>query len=218
MSQSEVRLLYMNIDPEKISPATLERWLAQLPARKRDQIGKHRHHANRVQSAAGWRLVEQAMRDLGFADFSLEAVDFASPHKSGSAFPADFNISHSGQLVCAAALRNGRIGIDVEQFRPLKSDVIHKYLTPAQARQCETDPNRFFDFWTQKEAVVKAHGQEGIARLREVELHDGKAHFADKTWYLTPLSLADGYVGHIATDLSSTRLEIEQIDSDQVRT
>ncbi|MDZ7805213.1 4'-phosphopantetheinyl transferase family protein [Thiohalophilus sp.] len=213
MSQSEVRLLYMNIDPEKISPATLERWLAQLPARKREQIGKHRHHANRVQSAAGWRLVEQAMHELGFADFSLEAVDFASPHKSGSPFPADFNISHSGQLVCAAALAGGRIGIDVEQFRPLKSDVIHKYLTAEQARQCQQDPNRFFDFWTQKEAVLKAHGREGILRLREVELReDGQAAFAGKTWYLTSLHLADSYAGHIATDRPNYQVNITQID------
>ena len=212
MSQSEVRLLYMNIDPEKISPTMLNRWLAQLPARKREQIGKHRRHANRVQSAAGWHLVEQAMRELGFADFSLEAVDFASPHKSGSAFPADFNISHSGQLVCVAALAGGRIGIDVEQFRPLKSDVIHKYLTAEQAAACEADPNRFFDFWTRKEAVIKAHGQEGIVRLREVELQDHKADFAGKTWYLTPLHLADGYAGHIATDLPSCSVSINRVD------
>ena len=217
MSQSEVRLLYMNIDPEKISPAILDGWLAQLPARKREQIGKHRQRANRVQSAAGWCLVEQAMHDLGFAEFSLEAVDFAGPHKSGSPFPADFNISHSGHLICAAGLAGGRIGIDVEQFRPLKSDVIHKYLSAEQARQCEADPNRFFDFWTCKEAVVKAHGQEGIARLREVELQNGQAAFAGKTWYLTPLQLAEGYAGHIASDRPTTRLEIEEVDPYQVR-
>ncbi|MFO8025976.1 4'-phosphopantetheinyl transferase family protein [Thiohalophilus sp.] len=202
----------MNIDPEKISPAMLGQWLTQLPARKREQIGKHRQHANRVQSAAGWRLVEQAMHELGFTDFNLEAVDFASPHKSGSSFPADFNISHSGQLVCAAALAGGRIGVDVEQFRPLKSDVIHKYLTTGQASECETDSNRFFDFWTRKEAVVKAHGQEGIVRLREVELYNGKAVFAGKTWYLTPLHLAEGYAGHIATDRPNCQLNITRID------
>jgi len=207
----------MNIDPEKISPDVLEQWLARLPAHKRDQIGKHHHHANRIQSAAGWLLVEQAMQQLGFADFTLEAVDFTSPHKSGSAYPADFNISHSGHLVSAAALRDGRIGIDVERLRPLKSNVIHKYLNREQARLCEEDPNRFFDFWTQKEAVIKAYGQEGLVRLREVELLDGKAHFADKTWYLTPLHLADGYAGHIATDRPTTRLKIEKIDPAHIR-
>lgn len=212
MRQPEVRLLYMNIDPEKIDPDTLEAWLTQLPARKREQIRKHRHHANRVQSAAGWRLVEQAMRELGFADFDLADVDFDSPHKSTSSFPADFNISHSGQLICAAALRNGRIGIDVEQYRPLKSDVLHKYLTPQQARLCEQDPDRFFDFWTCKEAVVKAHGQEGISRLREVVLEDDRADFAGKHWYLIPLHLAEGYAGHIATDLPDCRLSMAQID------
>lgn len=217
MRESEVRLLYINLDPAKIDPETLAAWLGQLPERKQAQIRKHRHHANRVQSAVGWRLVEQAMHQLGFADFTLEAVDFNSPHKSGSAFPADFNISHSGNLVCAAALRDGRLGIDVERIRPLKSDVIHKYLNGDEAQQCENEPARFFDFWTQKEAIIKAHGQEGIVRLREVELLDGQARFADKTWYLTPLHLADGYAGHIATDRPATRLEIEKVDPYQVR-
>lgn len=206
----------MNIDPEKIDPDTLTGWLSRLPLRKQAQIHKHRHHANRVQSTAGWLLVERAMRELGFTDFSLEAVDFNSPHKSGSPFPADFNISHSGHLVCAAALREGRIGIDVERLRPLKGDIIHKYLPPALARLCEEEPNRFFEFWTQKEAVVKAHGQEGIARLREVELQDGKADFVGKTWYLSSLSLADGYAGHIATDLPAIRLEIEKVDPEHI--
>ncbi|MFP3873426.1 MAG: 4'-phosphopantetheinyl transferase family protein [Thiohalophilus sp.] len=212
MRQSEVRLLYINIEPEKIAPAMLEAWLGQLPEHKQAQIRKHRHHANRVQSALGWRLVEQAMHRLGFTDFSLEAVDFNSPHKSGSAFPADFNISHSGNLVCAAALRDGRIGIDVEQIRALKSDVTHKYLTVNEAQQCENKPERFFDFWTQKEAVIKAHGREGLVRLHEVELLENRARFADKTWYLTPLHLADGYAGHIATDRPNCRVIITRID------
>lgn len=212
MRQSEVHLLYMNIDPEKIDPDTLAHWLAQLPPRKRAQIRKHRHHANRVQSAAGWRLVEQAMHELGFADFTLDSVDFDSPHKSTSPFPADFNISHSGDLVCAAALTGGHIGIDVEKIRPLKSAVIHKYLGPGQARQCEAHPERFFAFWTQKEAVVKAHGQEGIARLREVVLSGKEAEFAGKRWYLTPLELAPGYAGHIATDVPVSHVEISEVD------
>lgn len=206
----------MNIDPEKIDPDTLDGWLARLPARKREQIGKHRQHANRVQSAIGWQLVELAMHRLGFTGFTLQAVDFDSPHKSGSTYPADFNISHSGHMVCAAALAAGRIGIDVEQVRPLKSDVIHKYLGEDEARQCEADPGRFFHFWTQKEAIIKAYGQEGIVRLREVELQGSQAEFAGKTWYLTPLHLADGYAGHIATDCPTTRLEIEKVNPEHL--
>lgn len=203
----------MNIDPEKIDPDTLESWLAHLPEQKRAQILKHRHPENRIQSAAGWLLVERAMRDLGFDDFSLAAVDFNSPHKSGSPYPADFNISHSGTIICAAALTSGRIGIDVEKIRPLKGDVVHKYLTQQQARDCEQQPARFFDYWTQIEAVLKAHGQEGLVRLREVILHEGEAEFADRHWYLTRIELAEGYAAHIATDIADCQVLMEKRNS-----
>lgn len=212
MSQPEVRILYINIDPEKISPATLEGWLAAFPALKREQIRKHRHHANQVQSTLGWQLVERGMRQAGFTDFSLDAVHFDVAHKSFADLPADFNISHSGSLVCAGVVRDGRIGIDVEKIRPLKTDVIHKYLTPDQANQCESEPERFFDFWTQKEAVVKANGEEGIVRIREVRLRNGLAEFANKQWYVTPLTLVEGYAAHIATDLPFDRVHIEQVN------
>ncbi|MGD8407188.1 MAG: 4'-phosphopantetheinyl transferase superfamily protein [Thiohalophilus sp.] len=205
----------MNIDPEKIDPDTLETWLAHLPEQKRAQIRKHRHHENRVQSAAGWLLVERTMRDLGFDDFSLSAVDFNSPHKSGSPYPADFNISHSGTIICAAALASGRIGIDVEKIRALKGDVIHKYLSEQQARECEQEPSRFFDYWTQIEAVLKAHGQEGIVRLREVILHEdeAEAEFANRHWYLTRINLAVGYAAHIATDIADCQVVMEKLGS-----
>lgn len=212
MSQPEIHILYINIDPENICATILDSWLAAFPTLKRDQIRKQRHHANQVQSAAGWRLVEKGVRQLGFNDFNLEAVHFDAAHKSFADIPADFNISHSGNLVCAAVIRSGHIGVDVEKIRPLKSDVIHKYLNRDEARQCETNPDRFFDFWTQKEAVIKANGQEGIVRIREVQLHDGKAEFADKQWYLTPLQLVDGYASHIATDIPDCRMKIEQVD------
>jgi 4'-phosphopantetheinyl transferase len=73
----------------------------------------------------------------------------------------DFNLSHTeGMIVCLVALIPD-IGVDVE-FLPRKNDtarVANHFFAPQEQAGL---PERFFDYWTLKEAYIKARGK-GLA-------------------------------------------------------
>ena len=80
-----------------------------------------------------------------------------------------FNISHTtGLVTCAVTLRND-VGVDVEYTRRDMSfgEVVRRQFAPAEGAALRSLPvelqhERFFDFWTLKEAYIKAVG-EGLS-------------------------------------------------------
>lgn len=83
----------------------------------------------------------------------------------GAPAPISFNVSHSGDHGLIAVAPRGRLGVDVEQRQPrrhmdLLIDTVftepeRAVLTTAEGRD-RTD--LFLDFWTMKEALIKALG------------------------------------------------------------
>jgi 4'-phosphopantetheinyl transferase len=120
-----------------------------------------------------------------------------------------FNLSHTpGQIVCALTI--GReIGIDVEYVgrRLLYDNIPERFFSPGEvadlrARPVHEQDVAFFDYWTLKEAYIKARGL-GLAlplgqftfRLREQqppriefapELHDDPASWQFAQYWPTP--------------------------------
>lgn len=82
--------------------------------------------------------------------------------------PLRFNVSHTDGLVVLAVVRGHRVGIDVEAVtRPVLEDVAGRHFAPAEvaalrARPAADQPRLFFDYWTLKEAYIKARGM-GLA-------------------------------------------------------
>ncbi len=82
-------------------------------------------------------------------------------HKSIS-----FSISHSGSAVAILLSSQYAVGVDVEYIRPIKDvdSIIHRYFHPQEISYFEGLPDeekskKFYQLWTQKEAVVKALGK-----------------------------------------------------------
>ena len=56
------------------------------------------------------------------------------------------------------------MGVDLEQVRELRRGVAERFFSPEEcALLAKLPPESFFEFWTLKEAAVKASG-EGLAR------------------------------------------------------
>jgi 4'-phosphopantetheinyl transferase len=137
---------------------------------------------------------------------------------------AEFNLSHAGRLVVIGLCRGRRIGIDVEEIRPMDdiSAIAESYFTSKEHafifRQHPKDRDRtFFRCWTRKEAYVKAVGKglsiplnsfdtqiSGAQRGGLLDNGSGSTHGA--TWQLSDLELPEGYVGAVAVETGIDRL------------
>jgi 4'-phosphopantetheinyl transferase len=75
-----------------------------------------------------------------------------------------FNISHTTGLIACAVTIGREVGVDVEHIvRALTHDVAGRHFAPAEVndlRRLPEDQQRrvFFDYWTLKEAYIKARG------------------------------------------------------------
>ena len=89
----------------------------------------------------------------------------------------DFNLSHSGALIAIAIARGGRIGVDVEWhgrntgLRELVPQVMGaREAALLNTLHGEEFRRAFFDCWTRKEALLKAHGIGISYPLRSIDI------------------------------------------------
>ena len=75
-----------------------------------------------------------------------------------------FNLSHTDGLIACAVTIGREVGIDVEHVgRRLTQDVAARFFAPAEVAHLQSLPadqqeRVFFDYWTMKEAYIKARG------------------------------------------------------------
>lgn len=189
---SQKLVLYRRIRPGQIDPDTIAAALAALPPALHARLARRRDDFDRLRSLIGLALLRAGMRRLGQADFTLDALTISPHGKPDWPGPVRFSISHANELV-ACALAGTPVGLDVEWRRPLPR-LPEAGLSPAERAAIAEDPARFFDFWTAREAVLKAAGDLGIARLTEVALHGRQAEYADRIWHLFHTEPLPGYV------------------------
>lgn len=92
--------------------------------------------------------------------------------------PVRFNFSHTdGLLACAVAL-DREVGIDVEYLErhTADADVARRYFSPQEVADLQALPpserrHAFFDYWTLKEAYVKARGMGLSIPLDQFTIH-----------------------------------------------
>jgi 4'-phosphopantetheinyl transferase len=77
----------------------------------------------------------------------------------------DFNISHTAGLVAVAIAPGPEVGLDVEHVgrRSVTPNFARRFFSPSEADALDALPeearrDRFFDYWTLKEAYIKARG------------------------------------------------------------
>ena len=107
----------------------------------------------------------------GYAAPEAGAWQFArgehgKPSLVGAPRPLDFNLSDSGDWRVCAVTAGTAVGVDLEHCDP-RRDVMklaRRFFDPAEVaaleacRSADGQRDRFYDYWTLKEARVKAHG------------------------------------------------------------
>ena len=85
-----------------------------------------------------------------------------------------FNLSHSADVAALALAFDARVGVYVEEVRPIEQDEIDWALSPAERVELSrvAEPQRleaFFRFWTLKEAYMKGTGLGAALPLHDFD-------------------------------------------------
>lgn len=115
-----------------------------------------------------------------------------------------FSLSHSGDWALLA-VGEAELGADIEAIQPRRIGALRRLSTPEEAAWAGEDPERWFQLWTWKEAVMKATGL-GLA-LSPQSLcvlpftAGGNVEAAGGTWYAVPVQGPEGYAVGICSAL-----------------
>lgn len=130
----------------------------------------------------------------------------------------EFNISHSGNIVVCAISNRCEIGIDIEIVKDIEVADFRTQMTENEWKKifnAENVCSSFFDYWTQKEAVLKAQGSGIIDFLQSFEIINERITLNNRIFSIQKIPIDENYKCHIAftDDVDTEILEPIYIDS-----
>lgn len=156
---------------EWCGPDLLERYRMLLDLAEAERVDRFHFAADRDRGLVTRALVRTVLsRHAGVAPAALRFRPnaFGKPALAGDApglAGLHFNLSHSAGMVVLAVTRAGEVGVDVEHWRARAADpdLADRFFAPAEAAHLRGAPvaarqQLFFQYWTLKEAYIKARG------------------------------------------------------------
>lgn len=161
-------------DPARTTEALEARYLGLCSPAELARYARITHEETRSQHLLTRALVRTTLSRYGphkpeawrFVD-NDHGCPFIAPQQASGGL--HFNVSHTSGLVVCAVTRGRALGVDIE-YEPRKSGtakIAKRFFSPQEVQALERLPEserreRFFAYWTLKEAYIKARGM-GLA-------------------------------------------------------
>lgn len=209
-------ILYATIE-ESFHNFLIEEKMPLLPTDFQKEILAYTNWHDAQRSLLGRLLLHEGM-DMMKLPFKQEQVfynDFKKPILKNS--NVKFNISHSGNLVVCAIIEKHNIGIDIEQIRAINWKEFKSQMTDNEIALVATSKDKseaFFDYWTKKEAALKAHGKGLSVALPSFEIVNGETEIEDCQYFISEVFLGKGFKSHLAinNDFDISSIDIKEVD------
>ncbi|HVB39222.1 MAG TPA: 4'-phosphopantetheinyl transferase superfamily protein [Vicinamibacterales bacterium] len=160
--------------------ATCDALLSAAERARRDRFVFERHRHQFLLAHALVRATLSRYTGVDPARWTFVENEYGRPEIASPAvaLPLRFNLSHTdGLMACAVTLARD-VGVDVEEVtrRAAGLDIAERYFAAAEtaALVAVPEPDRhraFFDYWTLKEAYIKARGMGLALPLRAFAFH-----------------------------------------------
>lgn len=190
-------------------------YLKLLPAKMQDRILKFKRWQDAQASLLGKIILIKALERLGI-NRQLSELKYAYCGKPYFENGIEFNISHSGSYIVCGLSDDAKIGVDIEEIRPIiVSDFsgifqIEEWnsIMSSEYGECQM----FFHYWTAKESIIKADGRGLNIPLKNILIENNTAIFHDRRWYLKNISLFHDCMFHIASDSVLRDVSLIELD------
>jgi 4'-phosphopantetheinyl transferase len=175
--------------------------LVLLPEKLQQQALRKRQWIDKQLAIAGKVLLMRVLRELD-SQALLADLKYNTHHRPYLENGPDFNIAHSGNMVVCCGTNDGQIGIDIEEVKEIDLNDYTDYFTPNEWEKINNYPNRydgFYNFWTRKEAVLKALGTGFHTPLSTVDVTEDAVSYDGITYHIRPLNIHADYKCHVAS-------------------
>ena len=128
-----------------------------------------------------------------------------------------FNVSHAGDYAVYAFCRDYECGIDIENMQRISDQlaIAERFFTKGECEELQTlqddkQTERFFYFWTRKEALLKATGKGLSQPLDSIDVRQHKLKDNNQIWQLHTLDIKKPYCLSIAVRPEVNIIELQQ--------
>ncbi|MCU0580221.1 MAG: 4'-phosphopantetheinyl transferase superfamily protein [Desulfobacterota bacterium] len=198
---------------QRLPGRAIERYLRLLPVSIRLSINKYRRWQDSQAVLLGQLLLLEGLQEAGGRPVRLDKLrrdDYGRPYLDGA---IDFNISHSaGGAVCVLTAQ-GRVGIDLERFKPTDLPDFQAWFTRKEwtAVTAANEPLReFYRLWTAKESVLKADGRGLSLSPLDVALNGETATLDGRRWFIREIKMGDDYLCHVAANIPCSEIILSE--------
>ena len=150
----------LDVSPRAVAAA--RRLLSADERARADRFAYDRHRRRYTVAQGHLRRALGRLTGAPPASLRFQYGRKGKPHLPGG---PSFNQSHSGERLMIAVAASGRLGIDIEELRPVRRmlGISDKHFAPSEAARMRAAgsgerQSLFFRIWTRKEAFLKALG------------------------------------------------------------
>lgn len=214
VEEMQVLYSYLNKDRHNI---LLETYLSGFSKTLQHKIRAYYQWEDAQASLLGRLLLFKGVEiyNKHYTEIDIDYNDYQKPFFADQQLK--FNISHSGELVVCVLSKTLELGIDVEMIKEVPLESFRSQMTPTEWKKVVAASNKleaFYDYWTAKEAVIKAHGNGLSLPLRSFEIIHSKTEIAGETYYIKEVFLNNKYKSFIASN--SPSLNVEEIEFQRI--
>lgn len=178
--------------------------LNNLPPAIIEKNMSYRKWEDRHLNLIGVLLLLDSIKQIGYNKSLLALMKYDQYGKPYINNEINFNISHSGNYVICAISDDTKLGIDIEQIKPINFIEFNHTMTQKQwdvIKSSEVPTEMFFKYWSMKESVIKADSRGLSIPLKEILITDNIAMCFNEKWHLFELNIDRHYISYLATDI-----------------
>lgn len=210
--------VYYTYFHDRISERSFENILSILPISIKEKVKKFRRWQDAHASLLGKLLLMEGFKRFGIST-SLEDLRFTAYGKPCLRnVSVGFNISHSGNyVVCVLSEETDTIGIDIEEVKDIKIDDFQNIWTPSEWGEIsQGEIKKFYQYWTKKEAVIKADGRGLSIPLKNIDVSKKQVLFNEAIYYTEHLDINKRYMVHLASKCKFSVVKIAYLPLDSL--
>lgn len=183
-------MVYLQTVDKLNIPERFDEIYRTLPKERREKIDRLKFAKDKYLSMGVWLLLREAVNDadLNEETLSLKFTEKGKPYFENT--PLCFSLSHSGEYVMCVT-SNDSCGCDVEKTAVVREGLPERVLSKNELAEYNKagKTEKFYEFWTKKEAIIKALDLGFDVPLNEIDTTEEK--YASR---LTTKITDNGYV------------------------